>query len=280
VAPHIELGALLLRLGDDRLPEAEQEFRQALAIDPYTGVAAIGLAQALERAGDDAEAELVLRRVLQRQDSSQQWRACLALARLLVQRGDKQQSIELYADAYAQAQKAIALAPDAESDPHFVAGVAQYRMGSLTAEVQGRLGYRRRARLHLRQCLSRDNGNAQALRNLQLLEREMRSATPAAWGGYAVASMSFILLTVLWVAFFISHKVTTLLLTVVTPVLIGLFTIAALLPSLIHLRLPGFEADLEAGAASISSGPTGDVTFGPGRLKVSIGPTGHLPRRE
>jgi hypothetical protein len=92
--------------------------------------------------------------------------------------------------------------------------------------------------------------------------------------------MSFILLTVVWVAFFTTHRVTTLLLTVVTPVLIGLFTIAALLPSLVHLRLPGFEADLEAGAATISSGPTGDVTFGPGRLTVSTGPTGHLPRRE
>ena len=147
----------------------------------------------------------------------------------------------------------------------------------MTAEVQGRLGFRRRARQHLRQGLSRDNQNAQALRNLQLLDREMRTATPVVWGGYAVASVSFILLSVMWVAFFFTHKVTVLLLTTVTPLLIGLFTIAALLPSLIRLRLPGFEADLEAGAGSISSGPTGDVTFGPGRLTVSAGPAGIFP---
>jgi tetratricopeptide (TPR) repeat protein len=279
-AAHIELGAVLLNRGDERLSGAEQEFRQALAIDPVSSSAAVGLAQALERAGDDAEAELVLRRVLQRQDSSQQWRVRLALARLLVQRGDKQQSIELYVDAYTQAQKAIELCPDRESDPHFVAGVAQYRIGSLSTEVQGRLAYRRRARAHLRQCLTRDSGNAQAQRNLQLLEREMRVTIPAVWGGYAVAGISFILLAGMWAAFFVTTKVTTLLLTVVTPLLIGLFTIASLLPSLIKLRLPGFEADLEAGAGRISSGPTGDVTFGQGRLTVSTGPTGHISRRE
>jgi hypothetical protein len=84
----------------------------------------------------------------------------------------------------------------------------------------------------------------------------------------------------MWAAFFLTTKVTTLLFTVVTPLLIGLFTIASLVPSLIKLRLPGFEADLEAGAGRISSGPTGDVTFGPGRFTVSTGPTGHIPRRE
>ncbi|MBM7773737.1 hypothetical protein JOD54_003941 [Actinokineospora baliensis] len=70
------------------------------------------------------------------------------------------------------------------------------------------------------------------------------------------------------------------MLTTTTPVLVGLFTIAVLLPSLIKLKLPGFEADLQAGTGPISPGPTGQVTFGPGRFTVTAGPTGQLPRRE
>jgi hypothetical protein len=84
----------------------------------------------------------------------------------------------------------------------------------------------------------------------------------------------------MWTAFFFSTKVTAVMLTATTPVLVGLFTVAVLLPALIRLKLPGFEADLQAGSATVSPGPTGQVTFGPGRLTVTSGPTGQLPRRE
>jgi tetratricopeptide (TPR) repeat protein len=277
---HVEMGALFLRIGDDRLPDAEREFRQALAVDATSGPAAIGLAQALTRLGDDAEAESILRRVLQRQDRAQQWRTHLALARLLVERGDKQQNPDLHTEAYAHAQKAIELAPGSEADPHFVAGVAHHRMGSLTADARGRFGYRVRAMHHLRECQKRDSGHAEAQRNLQLLEREMKAVAPAVWGGYAVAIISFSLLATMWVTFFFSDKVTTIMLTATTPVLVGLFTIAVLLPALIRLKLPGFEADLQAGSGPIAPGPTGQVTFGPGRFTVTTGPAGQLPRHE
>ena len=204
----------------------------------------------------------------------------MALARLLVQRGDKQQNSDLHAEAYAQAQRAIGLAPDAEADPHFVAGVALYRMGSLTVDARGRFGYRRRAMGHLRECVKRDDAHADAQRNLSLLEREMRAIAPAVWGGYAVAAVSLILLATMWTMFFLTTKVTAVMLSVTTPVLVGLFTIATLLPTLIRLKLPGFEADLQAGTGTVSPGPTGDVTFGPGRFTVATGPTGQLPRHE
>jgi tetratricopeptide (TPR) repeat protein len=129
---HVELGRLFLQLGEQRLPDAEREFRQALACDPTSSSAAIGLAQALEKAGDEIAAESTLRQALRRQEAGDTWRTFLALARLLVQRGDKQQNSDLLADAYAQAQRAIGLAPDAEADPHFVAGVALHRLGSLS----------------------------------------------------------------------------------------------------------------------------------------------------
>ena len=277
---HVELGRLFLQLDEQRLPDAEREFRQALACDPASSSAAIGLAQALEKAGDEIAAESTLRQALRRQESSDTWRTYLALARLLVQRGDKQQNPDLLADAYAQAQRAISLAPDAEADPHFVAGVALHRLGSLSVDARGRLGYRRRAMNHLRECVKRDEGHADAQRNLRLLEREMKVTAPAVWGGYAVAGVSLTLLAAMWIMFFLTTKVTAVLLSVTTPVLVGLFTIATLLPTLIRLRLPGFEADLQAGTGMSTPGPTGDVTFSPVRFSAPTGPTGQPPRHK
>jgi tetratricopeptide (TPR) repeat protein len=277
---HVELGVVFLYLGEARYADATREFRQALAIDPACAPAAIGLANALERSSDDGEAEAALRDVLQRQERNERWRVHLALARLLMQRGDKQQSLELYAEAYAQAQKAIELAPDNEGDPHFVAGVAKHRIGSAAGDVRGRLQYRHQAMEHLRQCLRRDKGNAQAERNLHILERELSATVPAVVSGYAVGMISLVLLGTMWVAFFIGNKVTTTVLTVMTPVFVGLFTIAMLLPSLIHLKLPGFEAELDAGVGAVSQGPTGEITFASSQFTVSTGPTGQFPKRQ
>ena len=274
---HVELGSLLLDLGGDRLAEAEREFRQALAADRTSTEAAIGLAQTLTKSGEEAEAEATLRNALKHQVGRKKWQTHLALARLLVQRGDKQQSSDLHAEAYAEAQLAIGLAPDHEPEPHFVAGVAHHRMGSLSADARGRFGYRLRAMNHLRECLERTPGHADAQRNKLLLEREIRATAPAIWGGYAVATISVVLLGVEWVTFYLTDKVTVLLLTTTTPVLVGLFTIAVLLPALIKLKLPGFEADLQAGTASITPGPTGQVPFSP-RFSITTGPTGQLPR--
>jgi hypothetical protein len=153
-------------------------------------------------------------------------------------------------------------------------------MGSLTADARGRFGFRRRAAHHLRECVLRDSGHAEAQRNLQLLEREQKSAAPITWGGYAVASISFLLLSIIWIAFFFSDKVTALMLTTTTPVLVGMFMVSMLLPALIRLKLPGFDAHLQAGVEEISPGPTGQVTFDPGRFTVTAGPSGQLPRRE
>lgn len=133
---------------------------------------------------------------------------------------------------------------------------------------------------HLRECVKRDEGHADAQRNLRLLVRELKVTVPAVWGGYAVAGVSLTLLTVMWVMFFLSTKVTAVLLSVTNPVLVGLFTIATLLPTLIRLRLPGFEADLQAGTGMSTPGPTGDVTFSPGRFSAPTGPTGQPPQHK
>jgi tetratricopeptide (TPR) repeat protein len=127
---HVELGALFLSLGGDKIVEAAHEFRRALVIEPALTSAGIGLAQALASMGADLEAESALRRVLQHLDvrKPERWRLHVALGRLLIQRGDKQQNSALHAEAYSQAQKAIKSAPNAEADPYYVAGVACHRM--------------------------------------------------------------------------------------------------------------------------------------------------------
>lgn len=279
---HTELGALYLVRDNDSIADAIREFRQALAIDPGAVRAAIGLSQAFVRDGEDGAAEGVLRRALEKKFKlrTDQWQVHLALARLLIYRGDKQQEVDLHADAYGHAQQAIAHAPDTESEPHFIAGVAYHRMGSIATDARGGFGYRSRAAHHLRECIRRDGSHSEAHRNLQLLEREIRAARPAVWGGYAVASLSIVLLTVVWVGFFRSEKVTAVVLATTTPVLVGLFTVSLLLPVLIRLKLPGFEADLQAGSDGLLQGPVGQVTIGdePSRFALSVGPIGQMPR--
>ena len=102
------------------------------------------------------------------------------------------------------------------------------------------------------------------------LEREIKIARPLLLGGYAIGLVSVALLTIAWMAFFYTNKVSDVMLTVTTPVLVGLFTVSVLLPALVRLKLPGFEADLSPGSSTISSGPTGAMMFGPGRSAKSF----------
>lgn len=63
-----------------------------------------------------------------------------------------------------------------------------------------------------------------------------------------------------------------------TPLLVGLIAISALLPALNRLTMPGFEADLQPSYTPDLLGPTGDDSFGPGRLTVPFGPAGQIPQ--
>jgi len=63
------------------------------------------------------------------------------------------------------------------------------------------------------------------------------------------------------------------MLTVYTPMLLGLFVIALLLPNLSKLKLfGGIEAEISEVKAEISSGPKGDVGFGSSLPIISPGP--------
>jgi Tfp pilus assembly protein PilF len=275
---HVELGCVYLHRGNGYLPDAANEFRQALVIDPVSIRAAIGLAEALAKEGDDAEAESVLRKALDPAEPGGRWRIHQALAWLLSHQADRQQNAELLKDAYGEAQQAIRQAPAGAAEPYCVAGLVQFRMAALAREPIERRWCQRRARKHLSDCLGLEHQNVEARRYLDILEREMRWAAPDL-GGFALSVVSFGLLALIWTMFFLDKKVSATMLSVNTPILVGLFTISTLLPTLIRLKMPGFEADLQPQPKQESLGPTGADTFGPGRFSVPPGPTGQIPRR-
>ncbi|MGW0523527.1 tetratricopeptide repeat protein [Crossiella sp. NPDC003009] len=294
---HIELGSLLLQRDQDGTEPgadaraAAQHFRQALLCEPRSGSAAIGLALALARSpGDLVAAERVLREALDRTDCDHPaWRLQLTLARLLVERGDATQRREFHLEALALAQQAISAA-SAEAEPYFVAGVAAFKIGEGSPEVQARPAHRRRAVRFLRRCLERDPGHVEARRLVELATHSLVVARRSLLGSAALVLVATSLLVALWAGFFFTTKVNTVVLATLTPVLIGLVALGFLLPLLVKLKLPGgVEADLAASMNQLSAGPTGELSYGPGRLvghraegrpdrSLNSGPRGELPR--
>jgi tetratricopeptide (TPR) repeat protein len=277
-AAHVELGCLNLLRGDDHLPDASHEFRQALVTDPASVRASVGLAEALSRAGKAAEAETALRKALNQDMRGDEWQLHDELARLLLLRGTRQQDPALLDDAYGEAQLAIGAGPG-EAEPYFTAGLVQFSRASHTRPPLERRWFISRARKHFDACLALDKQNIDALRYRDVLKREMRWIKPGSLGGVALASLSLALLVFIWCVFLLTKKVSAELLSVNIPVLVGLFTVAMVLPALTRLKMPGFEADLQPQSGQEPRGPTGEDSFGPGRLTVPIGPTGQIPRR-
>ncbi|MEU0529916.1 tetratricopeptide repeat protein [Amycolatopsis tolypomycina] len=295
---HIELGALHLQRdldGTDDPAEARRaarHFRQALVIEPTRGAAAIGLSLALIKSpGDLLAAERVLREALRRQDCDQpRWQLLVALARLLIGRGDETQRRDLHLEALSTARQAIELAAN-QPDPHYVAGVAAYKAGESGPQAQARPFYRRRALHHFRRCLHHDPEHIEARRVMALAEESLAITRNSLAGSATMIVVAGALLVTLWLGFFLTDKVTTVVISTLTPILVGLVALGFVLPFLVRLKLPGgVEADLSASLNQVSSGPTGEVSIGPGRLvgsssessamwsPLGTGPRGELPR--
>ncbi|OXM69131.1 tetratricopeptide repeat protein [Amycolatopsis vastitatis] len=295
---HIELGALHLQRdldGTDDPAEARRaarHFRQALVIEPTRGAAAIGLSLALIKSpGDLLAAERVLREALRRPNCDQpRWQLLVALARLLIGRGDETQRRDLHLEALSTARQAIELAAN-QADPHYVAGVAAYKAGESGPQAQARPFYRRRALHHFRRCLHHDPDHIEARRVMALAEESLAITRNSLAGSATMIAVAGALLVTLWLGFFLTGKVTTVVISTLTPILVGLVALGFVLPFLVRLKLPGgVEADLSASLNQVSSGPTGEVSIGPGRLvgsssdssatwsPLGTGPRGELPR--
>ncbi|MEU5849488.1 tetratricopeptide repeat protein [Saccharopolyspora shandongensis] len=299
VQAHVELGNVYLQRDVDGgepgewAGQAAQQFRQATVLAPGNGTAAIGLARSVVRAsGDLVSAEEPLRYALDRSDCDlPKWRLQVELARLLVQRGDATGSEDLYLEALAVAREAIGSASD-QAEPHFVAGVAAYKIGE-SGDVQLSSLHFRRAMRHLRRVEKFDSRNSEAHRVRVLAQQRIRRARSSVVGSTALITVSLVMLAMLWSAFFLRYNVPTVLLGTLTPVLVAMVAIGFLLPLLVRLKLPGgLEADLSASLHQVSSGPTGEVTLGSGRYgsrpneqarsrpaSLSEGPRGELAGR-
>lgn len=286
VQAHVELGSLALHRareggGDVTTAEAAGEFRRAVAVDPDSGSAALGLAVALaEGAGDLGAAEEELRRVLDRRGVRDQpeWQLRLALARLLVQAGDAEQNADRHRDAGQEARAAIRLA-EREAEPHFVAGVVEQRLGTQTVDVRLKLLHRRRAQRFLTRCRRLDPAHQDAERALRLLEEDARAARgkpaeqrgPGA-GGHRRARRGLGGLPVeapchrrdahdAHPGAGRAHRG-------------GVPAAGADPPQTAR----GMEADLSASIGQISRGPRGEVALTPARTPAGNGPVGRMPR--
>ncbi|WP_103354516.1 hypothetical protein [Amycolatopsis sp. CA-128772] len=142
--------------------------------------------------------------------------------------------------------------------PHYVAGVAAYKAGESGPEAQARPFYRRRALHH-------DPEHIEARRVMTLAEQSLAITRNSLAGSAMIIAVAGGLLITLWLGFF--------------------------LPFLVRLKLPGgVEADLSTSLNQVASGPTGEVSIGPGRLvgttsdsspawsPLGTGPRGELPR--
>lgn len=296
-AAHVELGHVYLRRGGDVLPDAQHEFRQALAANPQPPVAVravLGLAAALSLSNGDADAESALRDALKEEDTTD-WRVHTELARVLIHRAENQQNEDLLDDAYQAAREAIRAA-EGEVEPHLVAGLVQYCMAANARESTTRWTCMWQARKHLDKCLERDPGNSTAKRYLSHIKRQRRRVEAGLFGRAGLAVISLLLLAGLWVPYAIkadSQVITGPLLEESTPILLAMLTLAALLPVLVRLKVAGFEANLEhqpeqeltgpslddfssRARHAVPGGPAGEDFFNPGRFTV-LGERSDLP---
>jgi tetratricopeptide (TPR) repeat protein len=257
---HTELGALLLRTGEQGVRAATREFRKAQALDRSSVSAAIGLSECYRLEGAPNRAEEELRSAIKRIEGGDQWRLQVALSRLLISKGKKQQDRQLLGEAYEAAYKAIGLARANAAEPQYLAGLAHRLMGDYADTSHRRLSYHRSAIAHLRECLSIDRDHREADRERIALEGDIAESRQSLPGRRLWTAISLILLGIA-VADFLK------LIQVSTELLIIDFT-----ASLVMLGIGIFSGEFKR-----IKGPAGmEIEFNPRDPVVAIGPVGRL----
>ena len=187
----------------------------------------------------------------------------------------QKKDLDLYDEALRYVNEARqASAPNA--DIFFHAGIVQHRLEDYPLSQKS-----------FAECvkLNRDRFDAERYGRIvqTAIDQQRRLFTFYHWFAVGLAVVCFVMLTALWLAYFLGHQRTLIepsatgpvtkiqytvdqpLLNVMTPILLGLLTIAALLPNLTKLKLPGFEAEVSDPhpiEPNISYGPRGDIGFG------------------
>lgn len=161
-----ELGELLLEEG--RIAEALHEFRMAeSAQGTLPAAAAIGVSRCHLDQGKLGDAEKALRAGIKVVTESDLWRLRVALAHVLIRRGQEEGSgSSFFEEAHLQALEAIRLKAT-EADAHYRAGVAAILRGADGKnQFASRRKWYKKAKKHLTRCLFWDAEQFEARRLL------------------------------------------------------------------------------------------------------------------
>jgi tetratricopeptide (TPR) repeat protein len=260
VQAHLELGALLAQRGDPG--GAQAAFLQAHRADSMNADAIGALASALAAEGDGMGAEKLLRDGLRHCDRNEHAALHLGLARLLIVRGDATQRPEFYSEALLEASEAIKNL-DIDANAYFYAGVARYKLASVTTSTIERAQFRISTLRYFTRCLEVDPYHYEAQRNRDLILREIARSRRTVYGGAILGAISLAAVGGMWAGFFLSDRVTPVMVTTLTPILFGLLLLSLLLPALSSFKLPGLEASLNQQVEeSVAAGPVG-INLGP-----------------
>ena len=276
---YIELGNVAVAKEDNK--EAVRLCREATYVEPKNADTYRALAIALMRSEKYEEAEVVVRRALVTLAPNRPWRLYLLLAQILIRLGDvgnkerKRKELDLYEEALQYVNEARqATVPNA--DIAFHAGIVQHRLEDYSLSQKS-----------FAECLKLNRNRFDAERCGRVVQeavrQQKRAFTLSQWFGVSLAIVCFVMLGWLWISYFSGHQRTRIepsdagpvtkveytvsetLFNVMTPILLGLMAIGALLPNLSKLKLPGFEAEVSEPKPSepnISTGPRGDIGFG------------------
>ncbi|HEY0728232.1 MAG TPA: tetratricopeptide repeat protein, partial [Pyrinomonadaceae bacterium] len=276
---YIELGNVALWKEDNK--EAVRHSREAIFVEPKNPETYRALAIALIRSEKYEEAETVVRRALVTLAPNRPWRLYLLLAQILIRVGDvtnkdrKKKELDLYEEALRYVNEAKQASPP-NADIAFHAGIVYHRLEDYSSSHKS-----------FAECLKLNRTRFDAERCGRIVQeavrQQKRTFTISQWFGVGLAVVCFAMLIWLWVSYFTGHQRTRVepsatgpvtkveytvdqtLFNVMTPILLGLMAIGALLPNLTKLKLPGFEAEVSEPKPSepnISTGPRGDIGFG------------------
>ncbi len=304
VDAHVCLGNLYVRRADSEpdnskavlryVAHAKKEYETALSLNKDNPEAVHGIAISCIRLSADLDkAEVKLREILDRdsdrdapeEDGPIYTSLSKVLAEVLIMQGRATEESQYYEDALDVLHKAL---HKNAGDPglHHAAGYAEEALAQTTRNIDiiQRRYHVRKALYHFEKCQDPKNGQsdgapyrgaAAARREQRKLKLEQKTMRHEGFAPRAVAVMSAVVLAATWYYFiFGPHRVTAVMATTLTPILIGLTIVAFLLPLLVHLKLPGgFEADLSPAPEN----PLGLREPGEG-LAMAKGEFGQLPK--
>jgi tetratricopeptide (TPR) repeat protein len=274
---HASLGMLYMRADDERLRDAESEFRQAQAGEPGSVMAAIGMARFHLAGNDEQRAEAVLRGAAGLCRHREAWQLHAMLAHMLIRRSEGQQLPDLLDEAISDAKRSIKIAPG-ESEPYYLAGVAQYLKACQPSFGGNQSKCRSAAAKYFRECVKRNDGHTEARRCYDEVSRRRLTNGPSRFESVALMCLVLPVSVGELIAFY-QDKISLPVLISSSAILLVLFMVVACLPMIRRFKLPGIEVEFREIVETGAPGPTGELALGAGHINVIAGPSGQLPRR-